>query len=186
MNNILKEILQESMDKKKIIGIRIYDNDDFLFTGYILDYNDKTFQIRHFTDYGKDDGTVIERTENISNIEFNEDYYDCLEYLVQINEELDKLNSTNIKYNLSNNWHFDVLSEFVGKKIIVAVENQKKENILGFITKLTESELIINTIGDLGQDEGLSYYKLQDINSIQPDDLECRKRLALYKWRNKK
>jgi len=57
------------------------------------------------------------------------------------------------------------------------------ESICGFVHKLTENKLIIKPIGKLGEDEGLSLYKLSDINSIQPDDLECRKRLLLYKWK---
>jgi len=186
MDNLLNEILLESKEKKKIIGIRIYDKGDSIYAGYILDFNDDVVQIRHFTEYGKDDGIVFEKIENIENIEIDDDYYDSLHYLVQINKEIEKSNINDIKYNLTGNWQFDTLRQFVGKEIIVVVENYKSEKICGFIHQVTENELLINPIGKLGLDEGLSLYKLKDISSIQPDDLECRKRLFLYKWKKAK
>ena len=186
MDNILREILQESQDKKKIIGIRIYGHEDSFYSGYVLAFNDEIFQIRHFSTYGKDDGIVIEKIEGIENIEYNDDYCESQQYLILKNEEIEKSNLHNYTFELSENWKFDNLKKFVDQKIIVTIENSKKENICGFITRVTESELIMNTIGKHGEDEGLSYYKLEDISSIQPDDLECRKRVHLYNWKTNK
>lgn len=187
MDNILREILQESQDKKKIIGIRIYGHEDSIYSGYVLAFNDEIFQIRHFSPYGKDDGIVLEKIECIENIEYDDDYSDSQQYIIHNNEEIDKSNLTNFTFDLSENWKFENLKNFVDQKILVTIENSKMENICGFIIRVTENELIMNTIGKLGKDEGLSYYKLEDISSIQPDDLECRKLLCLYNWKaNKK
>ena len=185
MENIIKEILQKSKDERKIIGIRIYDNDDFFYSGYVQDFNDEIVRIKHFTEYGKDDGIVFERIENIENIEYDEDYYESLQYLVEINEKLEKSNINGFKYTFVGNWQFDILKMFVGKEIVVVIENYKKEKILGIVNRVTEHELVLNTIGNLGQDEGFSFYRLKDISSIQPDDLECRKRLFLHQWKKK-
>jgi hypothetical protein len=186
MDNLLREILQESQDKKKIIGIRIYGHEDSFYSGYVQSFNDEIFQIRHFSTYGKDDGIVIEKIEGIENIEYNEDYSESQQYIVQKSDEIDKSNLINYNFDLSENWKSENLKKFIGQKILVNIENSKMENICGFIIRVTESELIMNTIGELGKDEGLSYYKLEDISSIQPDDLECRKRLCLYNWKTNK
>ena len=183
MDKLLREILQESQDKKKIIGIRIYGHEDSFYSGYIQSFNEQICQIRHFSTYGKDDGIIVEKIEGIENIEYNEDYSESQQYIVQKNEEIDKSNLKDYIFDLSENWKYENLKKFVGQKIIVNIENSKMEKICGFVNRVTESELIMNAIGELGQDEGLSYYKLEDINSIQPDDLECRKRLCLYKWK---
>ena len=186
MDNLLREILQESQDNKKIIDIRIYGHEDTFYSGYILAFNDEIFQIRHFTRYGMDDGIVIERIEGIENIEYNDTYCESQQHLAQKNEEIEKSNLHNYIFDLSENWRFENLNKFVDQKIIVSIENSKNENICGFIIRVTEGGLIMNPIGKLGEDEGLSYFKLEDISSIQPDDLECRKRLILYNWKRKR
>jgi len=184
MDNLINEILQESKEKKKIINIRNYDsNDDSFYCGYVIDFNDEIIQIKHFSIYGKDDGISIQKIENIANIEFDEDYSAAIQYLVQNNINLDKSNISDCNFDFLNNWRFNILSKFLDYKIIILIEDYKLEKICGFVHKLTESELIIKPIGKLGEDEGFSLYKLSDINSIQPDDLECRKRLLLYKWK---
>jgi hypothetical protein len=184
MDNLIKEIFQESKEKKKIINIRTYDNeDDSFYCGYILDYNDVVVQIKHFSEYGNDDGISIQKIDNIGNIEFEEDYSAAIQYLIQNNTDLDKSNIPDFKYDFSDNWRYKILSLFLVQKIIIVIENYKLEKICGFVHKLTENELILKPIGKLGEDEGYSLYKLSDINSIQPDDLECRKRLLLYKWK---
>jgi hypothetical protein len=186
MDTLFKEILQESLDKKKIIGIRIYDKGDSIYVGYVLDYNDEIILIRHFTEYGRNDGVVLESIERIENIEVDDDYYESLQYLVQITNELDNTNIEDYKFELTGNWQFENLKKFLGKEIVIIIENSKSEKICGFVDRVTKDELIFNVIGKLGQNEGLSLYKLKDISSIQPDDLECRKRLCLYKWKKNK
>jgi len=180
MKTLLKEILQNSKENKKIIGIRVYENDDYFYAGYVLDFNDKVVQLQHFTEYGIEDGIVLEPIENIENVEIDDDYYKSLQILVQQNQKLEIKNIVDSKYNIEGNWRYNILKTFVGKPIIIVIENHKREKICGFVTKLTEQEILLNPIGLQGIDEGLSLYKLDDIYSIQPDDLECRKRLILY------
>ena len=186
MNTLLKEILKKSRDTKKVINLRKYDNDDYFYSGYILDYNDEVVVIQHFTDYGKDDGLVFEKIENIENIEYDEDYSESLQLIIQNTKEIDIPNITKHKFDLDGNWKLNILKMFLDKNVIIIVENYKKEKICGFVKQVNETELLINPINKGGLNEGMSLYKLDDISSIQPDDLECRKRLILYKLKNKK
>ncbi len=186
MDNLLKKILLESKKKKKVIGIRKYDRGDSFYAGYVIDFNDNVIQIQHFTEYGKDDGIVFENIDDIENIETDDDYYSSLQYLIHKNEDLENSNTSGFKFKMTGKWQYNILKEFVGKEIIVAVEFNKDEQICGFINQITEGTVLLNPIGKLGKDEGLSLYKIEDICSIQPDDLECRKRLLLYKWKREK
>jgi len=38
-------------------------------------------------------------------------------------------------------------------------------------------------VGKMGEDLGISILKIEDITSIQIDDIDNRKRNLLYKWR---
>ena len=66
--SILFEILKKSKENKEIIGIWKYNDDDGFWAGYVNDYNEELVTIQHFTKYGKSDGIIIERIENIKSV----------------------------------------------------------------------------------------------------------------------
>ena len=70
----LKKILQESKDDKKIVGIRIYRDDEKFWCGYINDFNENLVLIQHFTEFGQTDGFVLEKIENIESIDSDDNY----------------------------------------------------------------------------------------------------------------
>jgi hypothetical protein len=69
--NMRNKILEISKTDKKIIGIRLYGEDDDFWLGYIEDYNDKIIQLRYFDKLGLEDGLVIEQQDSIDSIDFD-------------------------------------------------------------------------------------------------------------------
>ena len=53
----------------------------------------------------------------------------------------------------------------------------------GFIEAKNDITFSYRCIGDLGDDKGLAFFKIDDVTNIKIDDLECRKRLLLFKNR---
>nr|WP_319997638.1 hypothetical protein [uncultured Draconibacterium sp.] len=85
------ELLEKSKTDKKIIGIRLYGDEDNFWLGYIEDYNDKIIQLRYFDKLGLEDGLVIEQQDKIDSIDFDSEYEKTYEYLINKRNDLNKI-----------------------------------------------------------------------------------------------
>ncbi|MEL6841597.1 MAG: hypothetical protein AAFP02_00140, partial [Bacteroidota bacterium] len=55
---------------------------------------------------------------------------------------------------------------------ICSLEIGESFNIIGHISSLSYEELIISTIGSLGEKDGLSWYRISDVSAIRIKSLE--------------
>lgn len=181
--NLLTDILEKSKENKEIIGIWKYNDEDGFWAGYIKDYNEELVTIQHFTKYGKSDGIIIERIENIKSIDFDDDYTKAMQYLVDCSREIDKDESFEIDLNNNEDWQFGILNQIVGIDRVASLEINGLDYFSGFVTKLSNSDIILHCVGKMGEDEGTVIYRIEDITAIRVNDIENRKRLILFKWR---
>ncbi|MEQ9165039.1 MAG: hypothetical protein RLO12_02180 [Fulvivirga sp.] len=178
------DILEKSKSDKKFIGIWLYNDDDGFWSGIVKDYTDDFVILQHYTKYGKPDGLIIEKIENIESIDFDDDYSRAMEYLIKNSELIDVDSEVEIKINNPETWQKDILDDQIGKKDrIVRVQINHNNYYSGFVEWCDEDSLILALIGDEGQGEGKSIYKIEDINAIRVNDLENRKKLLLYNWK---
>ncbi|MEN8121351.1 MAG: hypothetical protein ABFS35_13445, partial [Bacteroidota bacterium] len=182
-NGIIEKILKESKDNKKILGIRKYGEGDDFWCGYIYDFNEQLVIIQHFTKFGKPDGLIIEKIENIESIETDDDYAKSYQYLVENHNRIEKQRDIKIKICASEDWQLDTFKQLDLFKALVTIEINSDFFISGFINEFDNGFLNIKTIGKLGEDEGDCFYKIADITSIQFDRMEERKRQLLSEWR---
>ena len=182
--SILFDILQKSKENKQIISIWKYSDDEGFWAGYIKDFNDELVVIQHYTKYGKSDGIIIEKIEEIQSIDFDDDYAKTLKYIIENSSLIDKEDEFEIKLSDNENWQEEVLKQVEGKKeIIVSVEINGSDSYSGFIVIVSESDFIINCVGKFGEDEGKVIYKIEDVTSVRVNNIEDRKRRLLYNWR---
>lgn len=181
--SLILDIIKNSKENKEIIGIWKYNDEDGFWAGYVIDYNEELVTIKHFTKYGKSDGIIIERIENIKNIDFDDDYAKAMEYIIENTEKLDKDVDFEIKLVNSEEWQVDILKQLEGTNQIAKVEISNDGFFSGFITKVSESDFIIHCVGDLGEDEGTVVYRIEDVASIRVNDIENRKRAMLFNWK---
>lgn len=181
----LKKILQESKDNKKIIGIRMYGDDEKFWCGYIIDFNENLVVFQHFTEYGQTDGLVLEKIENIESIDSDDKYSSLYQYLIErqndINIELKK-----IDLPTSKNWQYDFLEKFKNTDQIISVEFEGDVTIYGEIENLDSEFIKIKTIGFLGDLDGFSTYRVSNVTAIRIDNVESIKRKVLLDWNVKK
>ncbi len=182
---MLKKILQESKDKKKVIGIRMYGDDENFWCGYITNFNDYLVLIQHFTDYGQADGIVIEKIENIESIDNNDNYSSSFQYLIENQNNLDQKQYYSDLPNFEN-WQYDLLKRFNKVDQIVSLEFDEDIVIFGNIKDLDYEYIKLQTIGNLGDIESISTYRITDIASIRIDSEESIKRKILLEWKLKK
>ena len=122
--SILFEILKKSKENKEIIGIWKYnDKDDGFWAGYVKDYNEELVTIQHFTKYGKSDGIIIERIENIISVDFDDDYSKAMQCLIDYSSELDKEEHFEIELNDYEEWQLEILKQLEGTDRIVSIGN---------------------------------------------------------------
>jgi len=182
--SILFDILKKSKENKEIIGIWKYNDSEGFWSGYVRDYNEELVTIQHFTKYGKADGVIIERIENIKCIDFDDDYAEAMQCLIDYSAELDKETKIEVTLNDNEDWQLGILKQVKGRKDIIArLEINGSDYFSGFITKISETDLILHCLGKMGEDEGAVIYRLEDITSVRINDIDNRKRVMLYNWR---
>ena len=179
MRNQLFEI---SKTNKKIIGVRMYENEDDFWIGYIENYNDEIIQFRQFDSLGIDDGVLVEKQENIESIDFDSDYEKTYEYLIKSIYNLNEIEEI-VSFKNSIDWKKEYLAEFKQRNELISFQFGKENRIYGYIKDLTEKELMINAIGRLGEDEGITIYKIDEIKAIEFAGRKSKLRTELNKWR---
>ncbi|MBA3665293.1 MAG: hypothetical protein H0W61_13935 [Bacteroidetes bacterium] len=185
MSSLFSEIFERSMGKKELIGIWKYDDENSFICGYVVNYDETLVAIKHYTEYGKPDGVMVEQISNIINIDINDDYLISLQYIINNSKKLDKENEIDIDFSGGEMWQFKILQENSERKDrIVSLEINRDESFSGFIGKVTVSDFMLKRIGKLGEDEGSVVYRVEDVTSLSINDQDCRKRLMLYNWKN--
>lgn len=183
MNTNFEKILQHSKNDKAIIAIFQDPSSTDFWAGYVLDYNEEFFVLQHISKYGKPDGILIEPIYKIRRID-QDDYCKCLQYIMKNNHELDKEQEISLPIPQESNWVYLALKELDGQTdFIVRISIGVDSRFSGFIKSVTEEDFVLKCIGPDGQEEGNLYFTMDDVNSFRINDLEARRRLMLFHFR---
>ena len=182
------EILEKAKDTQKIIGLSLYGEVGF-FCGIVLEYSDEIIKLLQYTKYGKNDGITLQPISEIERIDFDDNFTNALEFLAQNQKALNITNYTNKFYTDldDENWQNQVLDLYVKeRKVMLSVQINGEDYYQGFIEAKNDITFSYRCVGDLGEDKGLAFFKIDDVTNIKIDDLECRKRLLLYNRNHKR
>ena len=183
MSSNFDKILAHSKANQTIIAIFQDPSGNDFWAGYILDYNEEFFTLQHITKYGKLDGIVIEPLYKIRRID-QDDYCKCLQHIFKNNKELEEENPIQLTIPTEENWMYHTLNQLQDETdYMVRISIGNDSRFSGFIKTVTEEDFILHCIGHDGQDEGKLYFTIDDINSFRVNDLEARRRLMLYHFR---
>lgn len=183
MSSKFNQILQHSKDHKSIIAIfQDPGNSDF-WAGYIVDFNDDFFVMQHITKFGKKDGLVIEPLYKIRRID-KDDYCKCLQYVFEHHHELDEEKEITLNVPIDENWISNTLNEIKGEQdYIVRISVASDNRFSGFVTDVSEEDFVLRCIGADGEDDGDLYFLIDDVLSFRLNDMEARRRLMIYHYR---
>ena len=183
MDSQFDKILNYSKENKAIIAIFQDPSGSDFWAGYILDYNDEYFVVQHVTKYGKLDGLLVEPNYKIRRID-RDDYCKCLQYVMKHHAELDIENNVPLNIPKQENWMYHTMLELKGETdYMVRISIGNDSRFSGFVTEVSENDFRLKCIGHDGQDEGSVFFLLDDVNSFRINDLEARRRLMLYHFR---
>ena len=182
--SILQSILQKSKENKEIIAIWQYNSDKGSLVGYITEINDEYIGFRHYTRFGKPEGIIFIKVENIKNVDFNDDYIKVMECLIQYSDIIDKPSNFAINLNQSENWQFSaILQLYNNQDQMASFEINGNEFFTGFVKDLSDQDFILNCVAKNGEDLGTSLFKIEDVTEVRVNDIDDRRRLLLYNWR---
>lgn len=184
MDNILIRLLERSKLTKELLAFWEYGNTEGFSAGYVIDYNETLVLIQHYSKYGMKDGILIWPIDKIQNIDFENDYLACLQFMV---EKAKDQSGISLSLNLPNHdeWQFDLLVQLEGNRnFMTSTEINGGTFFTGFIQDVSEEDFVISGVSQIGNEEGKSHYKVNEITAFQFNDLDNQKRLALYNWKN--
>jgi hypothetical protein len=180
------EILEKSKTTKQLISLHCYGDDGKFFCGYVQHYDETNIVFNHYTKFGKLDGIVIESISNIEQIEYENEYLNCIQYLIDNTETLNGDRFPPIVTSSADNWCATLLEEYVGRKDCIFSLKVSGDNFAtGFILWCDNEYVAINKLDYIGNLEGKCIYKIEDISSVRINDLEDMRSLRLYEWRLK-
>lgn len=181
---MILDILEKSKTENKLIAVQLYGGDEGFWCGYVKSYSDEIVIIQHFTKYGKSDGVIAEKIVNIESIDFEDDYSQSMEHIIEHAHEIDFENEITVEIERPDQWQKEMLEANIGsKERIVRVQLNHGNQYSGFVDWCDDENLILGQIDIEGRSGGKTICKIEDITSIRINDIESRKRLLLFNWR---
>jgi len=182
--SLLIQQLEKSKQNKELLSFTVYGEDGKFWCGYVVDYSEDFVAIQHFTKFGKKDGIIVHPLEHFERIDFNDDYVKAMECVIDYSDQIYKPHTMNLGFSQSENFYRSVLIQLTGNKdVIASFEISNDDYYSGYIIEVSEIDFVINCVGKSGEDLGMSLFKVEDITSIQLDDVDNRRRNILFKWR---
>lgn len=183
--DLYDKIFSESKEKKKLLFFNRYSN-DISFCGYVLSYNSQAVQIQHFSKYGKNDGVITLQYSSINYIISEDEYLRSMQYIIENNVILDINKNGVLPLNPNGDWIVETIKEYKNdKSVILDIEIDGKW-YMGFVNDIDDQFFSLTELNREGEVLDTTIYKLSDVSNIHINELEGRKRLLLYNWRNSK
>lgn len=181
---LILDLLEKSKTTKELLSFTKYGEDESFWFGYVVEYSEEFVAIQHYTRFGKSDGIIIHPLIGFQRIDFNDDYSKAMQCVIDYSDEIYKANKIPIEFGLGESFHLNILQQFLGKTdSIISVQINNDQFSSGYIQEVTENDFSMICVGKAGEDLGISILKIEDISSIQIDDIDNRRRNLLYKWR---
>ena len=182
--SLLIQQLEKSKQNKELLSFTVYGDDTKFWCGYVVEYSEDFVAIQHFTKYGKKDGIIVHPIERFERIDFYDDYVKAMECIIDYSDQIYKPHTMNLDFSQNENFYSSILEQLIGNKdVIASFEISNDDYYSGYIIEVSDIDFVINSVGKGGEDLGMSLFKIEDISSVQLDDVDNRRRNILFKWR---
>lgn len=179
--NLIDKILKSSKHDKSFLSFWIYSDNETFWLGQVIDFNEENIIMQHYTRYGKKDGIIVIKKSDIISIDINDEYAKAMAYIIENNIDISTETDLNLNLNFNKNWQFETLKKIKGNYDFISSIEINNNYYSGFIKDVDKENFLINLIGKLGEDEGFTMFKVEDITHFKINDFDNRKRLFLYK-----
>lgn len=178
------DLLEKSKNHREIISIHTYSEELAFFCGYVIDCNEDYVVLQQFTRYGSNDGVAFIPLNDIQRLDYNNDYCNAMQCIIDYGEEIFKPGKISIKIGDSDNPFVDQLKNFQGDtETILTLYLDEDKKFKGYILEVEDEDFAIQCVDEMGEDLGVVLMKIHEVANISIDDLDNRRRNLLYKWR---
>lgn len=173
----MKEKLIELKKQNKNISIYCCEDNSKFTYGKILSVNDYEFALLMYTPYGKFDGIIVKKIDDITRIEYDGQYDQKMQKVLSRN--LDAENYC-IDDSLITSSILELSLKF-NKIVSVELLNSGYDNVVGFVDEICDNKCTIKLIDEYGYEDGYSFILISDITQVMFDGE--RENLFLKLWK---
>jgi hypothetical protein len=145
------------------------DSPNRFICGEIVAANEDEFVLKSITQYGQYDGFILNKVHTIFNISHNGKYEKKISKLAQTQYK------NNLRFQTDDEDLLNALFNFAkANKLIVSIEINFSDNkdIIGFVNDINENTVIIYTVDEYGEDDGVSEVIVNEITSLCVDTID--------------
>ena len=179
---MIKKILRNAVEDKSLIGIRTKDLEwGQTIIGYIINLDGDSFTINEIDEYGALIGKTIIEIVDVLHVETNDRYQRRLKLIFENRLMFNPNNRVTIwKVGKKLEPYFKILKE---ENILSTFFLNEDDYIIGFLLDFTENYISIKNIGDEGDDDGVSCYRVENFIGLRYNGLSEQKTKLLYENR---
>ena len=181
---IFKDLFDKSIQDQKPLSLIKGDSDNDFWFGTLVSYSEEALELKSYNLFGEFDGYLVVPIEDVSSVEYNDDYEDVMNYLISENNFLAHIPDSKID-TLGGNWKYSALACFEGEPIVVSVQESETEQ-LGFIKNVSLESIEMACIDKLGESIGSVLFMTDNVESICYYTRRTKKAGMLYSWREAK
>jgi hypothetical protein len=176
----MKKILtEEAIKEKHLIGIRTKSiNWNESIVGFIVKVTDLDITINEIDKYGAMIGQTIINLDDILNIDVNDRYLKRLKFIYDNKSIFDYNNRITIWKN--NNELFSYIKKLIKEEIITTFFLEDDEYVIGIPIEVNKEYIKIKCVGDEGDDDGISYYLINNLIGLRYNSIEEQRIKILY------
>lgn len=180
----MKEILtKEGIKGKCLIAIRTESiNCDERIIGFILKVTDLDVTINEIDKYGVLIGQTIINLDDILNIDGNDRYLKRLKFIYDNKSIFDYNNRITIWKNNSD--LFSYIKKLIKKETITTFYLEDDEYVIGIPIEVDKEYIKIKCVGDEGDEDGISYYFINNLIGLRYNSIEEQRIKILYENRD--
>lgn len=156
----------EKIKEGKLIAVYSDKNDTEKFAaGFFIGKDDENIVLAHISPYGKYDGYLIKRIEDVFSVEYDNDYCNKLESLYRLQ------NQAHATINLGDNAILAIIEWAYENKKIVSLElcDSGYTDIQGYINSIDSDSIEICKVDDYGEENGSATIEPSALSGIKCD-----------------
>jgi hypothetical protein len=186
MENLLIEIINSAKQDKNLVAIYTDKDDTNTFSvGYIIDQIDEGLFLHSIDTNGFDDGLMFMCLSDIYLLESGTTYLENLKIVNNENPKFNDYNSFILKRNHDNSIISDFLDKCLSDKKLVTVSLYFGKGLTGFINRISDDQVVLDSITLEGENDGVVCFKMEEINRIYFDGIDQRRISILFNIKNK-
>jgi len=177
-----KSILERALKDKSLIGIRTHLQEwGESIIGFIVELDESFFTINEIDEYGFYIGNTTIEIGNIINIDINDRYQRRLKF---IHEHASIFNINNrISIWKEGFMLIPYFENLIENKTVVTFYFNEDDYVTGRVLSFDKEQIMLNNIGSEGDEDGVSYYHINNLIGLRYDSLEEQKIKLLYENR---